>query len=108
MIKHTVTFTLRHPSGSLEEKTFLEAGMALARIPTVKHFECLRQTSCKSSFTFGFSMDFNTEEDYQAYNDHKDHLAFVNNHWIPEVVDFLELDYTICEIVEQNDGDIPS
>lgn len=107
MIKHTVAFTLKHPPGSSEEKTFLEAGMALAKIPTVKHFECLRQTSCKSPFTFGFSMDFDTGDDYQAYNDHKDHVDFVKTRWIPEVIDFLELDYTTCEIVEQNiEGDI--
>ena len=101
MIRHTVAFKLKHPNGSPQEKEFLEAGLLLARIPTVKNFECLRQVGKKNSFTFGFSMEFNNQEDYQTYSDHKDHVDFVNNRWIPEVTDFSETDYTACDLVEQ-------
>ena len=101
MIRHTVAFKLKHPPGSTQEKEFLEAGLLLAGIPTVKNFECLRQVEKKNSFTFGFSMEFNNQEDYQTYSEHKDHVDFVNNRWIPEVTDFSETDYTTCDLVEQ-------
>ncbi len=99
MIRHTVAFKLKHQPNSDAECNFLSAGMRLSDIPGVKNFECLRQTSPKNSFTFGFSMEFNSQADYQAYNNHPEHTAFVQNRWIPEVEDFLELDYEQCETV---------
>jgi hypothetical protein len=58
MIRHTVAFRLRHPSGSPEERSFLDAATALAAIPGVERFEQLDQVSPKNSFGFGFSMEF--------------------------------------------------
>ncbi len=58
MIRHTVTFRLKHPPGSAAERDFLQAACALATIPGVERFECLRQTSGKNNFTFGLSMEF--------------------------------------------------
>jgi hypothetical protein len=93
MIRHTVAFTLKHPAGSPSEHNFLETARKLADIPTVKNFEALRQTSKKNNFHFGLSMEFSCAEDYQFYNNHPDHVRFVQTRWIPEVSDFLELDY---------------
>ncbi len=93
MIRHTVTFKLKHPTGSPAELDFLQAARTLAAISTVRNFECLRQTSKKNHFNFGLSMEFSSMEDYQTYNSHPDHVKFVQTRWIPEVVDFLELDY---------------
>ena len=59
----------------------------------MEKFECLRQTSSKNNFTFGLSMEFADAAAYAAYCDHPDHTAFVQQRWIPEVADFLELDY---------------
>jgi hypothetical protein len=95
MIRHTVTFRLKHPAGSEAERDFLVAAAKLAMIPTVRNFESLRQVSPKNSFTFGLSMEFANSEDYQFYNDHPDHVAFVQTRWIPEVADFLEIDYEL-------------
>ena len=94
MIRHTVAFRLKHPAGAKEEASFLQAARELARIPTVKHFECMRQTSRKNNFAFGLSMEFDDEEAYRLYNEHPEHTAFVRARWIPEVVEFIELDYT--------------
>jgi len=99
MIRHTVVFSLKHAAGSDEEKEFLAAGRRLGNIPTVNNFECLRQISRKNSYRFGFLMEFESEEDYEFYTNHKEHVDFVQNRWIPEVVDFLEIDYEECEIV---------
>ncbi|MCU1506147.1 MAG: hypothetical protein QOG18_1966 [Microbacteriaceae bacterium] len=95
MIRHTVTFRLRHASGSPEERAFITAARALADIPGVTNFEQLRQLSKKNEYSFGFSMEFADDAAYQAYNDHPVHAAFVADRWVPEVEDFLELDYEL-------------
>ncbi len=93
MIVHTVAFRTRHPLGSSEEARFLRGGMALSGLPMVRNFRCYRQVSTKNDFTFGFAMEFDTQADYDAYNRHPQHVAFVERVWKAEVEDFLELDY---------------
>jgi hypothetical protein len=93
MIRHTVVFKLKHAAGSQAELDFLQSARKLADIPTVKEFECLRQISKKNSYAFGLSMEFASPKDYQIYSDHPDHVQFVQTRWIPEVADFLEIDY---------------
>lgn len=94
MIRHTVAFRLKHAAGSAEEKQFLDDALTLASIPSVRNFEQLRQTSPKNDFTLGFSMEFEDQAGYEAYNVHPAHVAFVRDRWVPEVEDFLEIDYT--------------
>ncbi len=93
MIRHTVVFTLKHPEGSSEERAFLDDARALGGLPSVRNFEQLRQVSTKNSFRYGFSMEFEDEAGYAAYNVHPVHTAFVRDRWVPEVADFLEIDY---------------
>ncbi len=93
MIRHTVVFRLKHPPASGEERDFLEAARALAAIPGVEKFERLRQVSTKNGYAFGFSMEFADQAAYDRYNDHPDHIAFVEGRWMPEVAEFLEIDY---------------
>ena len=97
MIRHTVAFRLKHPAGSPSERDFLQAALTLASIETVQNFEALRQTSKKNNYDFGLSMEFSSQQDYQTYNDHPDHIHFVQTRWIPEVDEFLELDYELLE-----------
>ena len=92
-IRHTVVFTLSHPEGSPEEADFLATAEALAAIPGVEAFQILRETSPKNAYRFGISMEFAGPEAYAAYNEHPDHVRFVNDRWLPEVADFLEVDY---------------
>ncbi|SCB41501.1 Dabb family protein [Rhizobium multihospitium] len=94
MIRHTVAFRLKHAAGSAEEASFLKDALVLKKIPSVRNFEQLRQTSPKNDFTFGFSMEFDDQSGYDAYNVHPDHVAFVRDRWLPEVAAFLEIDYT--------------
>lgn len=93
MIRHTVVFNLKHAAGSKLESDFLSAADILATIPGVEKFEKLRQTSPKNNFKFGFSMEFRDQAAYTFYNEHAHHTAFVNGRWIPEVTDFMEIDY---------------
>ena len=80
--------------GSLHEVPAVRLGAkVLEAIPGVEKFEQLRQISPKNGYAFGFSMEFADQAAYGRYNDHPDHVAFVRNRWVPEVAEFLEIDY---------------
>ena len=80
-IRHTVSFRLRHPDGSDDERRFLEAAAATLpadpRSPRVDAFEVLDEVSPKNGFRFGFSMEFADQAAYDAYNAHPEHTRFV-------------------------------
>ena len=92
-IRHTVVFTLVHSAGSEREGDFLEAAERLAAIPGVEAFELLAEVSPKNAYRFGISMEFADRAAYDGYNEHPDHVRFVQERWLAEVSDFLELDY---------------
>jgi heme-degrading monooxygenase HmoA len=92
-IRHTVVFTLAHPAGSEAERSFLDAAAALAEIPGVEAFELLREVGAKNDYRFGISMEFADRAAYEGYNEHPAHVQFVQERWVPEVADFLEIDY---------------
>ena len=93
-IRHTVSFTLRHPTGSSAEREFLDAARRLGEIPGVESFDVLAEISPKNAFRFGISMEFVDHAAYEAYNQHPDHVRFVQDRWLNEVEDFLEIDYS--------------
>ena len=39
-------------------------------------------------------MEFADRDAYGRYNEHPDHVRFVQERWLSEVEDFLEIDYT--------------
>ena len=92
-IRHTVAFTLVHPEGSAAERDFLDAARRLATVPGVEAFELLGEVSPKNGYRFGISMEFANRRAYEGYNAHPDHSRFVRERWVPEVSEFLELDY---------------
>jgi len=92
-IRHTVSFTLPYADGSEEETAFLAAAAGLAAIPGVEAFEILREVSPKNGYRFGISMEFADQAAYTDYNEHPEHVQFVETRWLPEVSDFLEIDY---------------
>ncbi|MFT4520306.1 MAG: hypothetical protein ACI9JM_002708 [Halioglobus sp.] len=101
MIIHTVAFKTKHENDSEEENNFLKAGIALGNLPMVKNFQCYKQISKKSEFEFGFSMEFNSEQEYDAYNNHPDHKNFVETRWKPEIEAFTEIDYVKYRVTWQ-------
>ena len=92
-VRHTVAFTLVHEDGSPDESDFLEAAEHLATIPGVEAFELLAEVSPKNGYRFGISMEFADRSAYDRYNEHPDHIRFVQQRWLTEVSEFLELDY---------------
>jgi stress responsive alpha/beta barrel protein len=93
MIRHTVVFRLKHPRGSAAETAFLDAAKSLAAIRGVEKFEQLLQVSPKNDYVFGFSMEFADQAAYDFYDRHPVHVAWIRDHWVPEVEKFLEIDY---------------
>lgn len=93
MVRHSVIFKLKHPKDSPESEAFFIAAGKLANIPGVQNFECLKQTSKKNKFEYGISMDFASIELYDQYSNHPDHVRFVQQYWLKEVEDFMEIDY---------------
>lgn len=95
-ITHTVVFTLVHPSGSPDEQHFLDkAARDLASIPGVLEFTISRQVSSKSAMAWQFAMRFQDQRDYDAYNAHPVHAAFVSRTWAIEVSEFQEYDFVV-------------
>jgi hypothetical protein len=92
-IRHTVAFTLVHSEGSDGERDFLDAAQRLAAIPGVEQFELLSEVSPRNGYRFGISMEFADRQAYERYNEHSDHVRFVQERWLSEVSEFLELDY---------------
>ena len=96
-IVHSVFFKLKHEAASTGESDFFAKAGGLAAIPGVENFQVLREVSSKNPYTFGFSMEFATQADYDSYNDHADHVSFVQNVWMNEVEEFQEIDYITAE-----------
>lgn len=90
-IQHTVTLRL---NDGVDNDWFLAKARELAALPGVQDFEVLEQVGKKATqFTHALSMWFDTDGEYEAYNNHPTHVDFVQNVWIPNVAEFLELDY---------------
>ncbi|MBW7458381.1 Dabb family protein [Paenibacillus sepulcri] len=95
-IQHSVIFNLKHKKGSEEARQFLADGQEiLSSIPVVKNFRVYRQVSAKNDYDYGFSMEFANQEEYETYNAHPLHTAFVQERWVTEVERFLEIDYQL-------------
>jgi len=95
-IQHMVIFDLKHEKGSAAEGKFLADGKSiLTRIPMVRDFRVLDQVSPKNDYDYGFSMVFASQADYESYNNHPEHAAFVENRWKKEVTRFLEIDFKL-------------
>ena len=95
MIRHSVILKLKEAINADEKLAFFNAVELLSNIPYVQKFEVLKQISPKNKFEYGISMEFDNQEQYDAYSNHPDHVAFVQNFWMSNVEDFLELDYQL-------------
>jgi hypothetical protein len=95
-IQHMVIFNLPYKKGSSKAVKFLNDGnRILTGIPVVRDFQVFLQVSSKNDYQYGFSMVFTDQEDYETYNNHPDHVAFVEERWMKEVTDFLEIDFKV-------------
>lgn len=93
-IQHMVIFDLNHEKGSALAEKFLKDGQQiLSHIPVVQNFQVFNQVSLKNDYSYGFSMVFADKSAYDTYNNHPDHVAFVENRWKKEVARFLEIDF---------------
>ena len=95
-IQHTVVFRLVHAPGSEAEQEFLTTGhRTLSAIPGIQDFTISSQVSAKSDMTWQFSMTFDSQAEYDAYDAHPDHRGFVAERWEREVAAFQEYDFVV-------------
>lgn len=95
-VQHMVIFNLPYPKDSVDALKFLADGTdILAGIPVVQNFQAFMQVSKKNDYQYGFSMVFANQEDYTTYNNHPNHVSFVQNRWMKEVTEFLEIDFAL-------------
>ena len=95
-VQHMVIFNLPYPKGSVNAKKFLADGtLILTGIPVVQNFQAFMQVSKKNDYQYGFSMVFANQDDYTTYNNHTDHVSFVQDRWMKEVTEFLEIDFAL-------------
>ena len=95
-VQHMVIFNLPYPKGSGDALKFLADGTRiLTGIPVVQNFQASMQVSKKNDYQYGFSMVFANQEDYATYNNHPNHVSFVENRWMKEVSEFLEIDFAL-------------
>lgn len=93
-IQHMVIFDLEYEKGSVQAEKFLKDGREiLSKISVVQNFQVFNQVSVKNDYSYGFSMVFAGQTEYTSYNNHPDHVAFVENRWKKEVSRFLEIDF---------------
>jgi len=45
-------------------------------------------------------MEFADQAAYDSYSRHPEHDRFVKQRWLPEVVEFLEIDYVLLDAAE--------
>ncbi len=95
MIRHSVIFKLKEAINADQKQAFFDAVDQLTFIQDVQKFEVLKQISPKNKFEYGISMEFDTQEQYDFYSNDPKHIAFVQNYWLKNVEDFLEIDYQI-------------
>jgi hypothetical protein len=43
-------------------------------------------------------MEFEDQGKYDSYSDHVEHQAFIQNFWLNDVGDFLEIDYEVLKV----------
>lgn len=65
----------------------------LSVIPDVQKFEVLKQISQKNKFEYGISIEFENQEQYDSYSNYPSHIYFIQNFWMNNIEDFLEIDY---------------
>lgn len=90
MIQHTVAFRF---NDDVDVVSFWARVAALADIDGVQRFETLSQIGQKNDFTHALSMYFDSPQRYDGYNADPVHVAFVEEVWLANVADFIELDY---------------
>jgi hypothetical protein len=93
-IRHMVVFNLKCGKDAPEAKAFIaEARRVFGALPIPKNVIQCAQINPMCGFDFGFSFDFMKPEDYERYNNHPDHIKFVEEWWKTQVADFMEIDF---------------
>jgi hypothetical protein len=98
-IRHMVVFNTKYGKDDPRTREFIEATVrALGGIPYAREFSQVRQYSAMCPYDYGFVFDFETQEDYDAYNAHPDHQNYLKEQWAVHVKDFMEVDFEDLDV----------
>jgi hypothetical protein len=91
-----VVFNLKteEAGGAGADAFFAKAEALLWPIPHASGVARYSQTNAMCPYEYGFSFDFATQGDYDAYNTHPDHIRFVEEWWKTQVSGFMEIDFS--------------
>lgn len=90
MIRHVVLFPFKHELKDDECMALLNGlGALIEVIPEIKSFSCGKNNSPENldkGYLFGFVMEFLTTEDREIYLNHPEHIHYVANNILPNLV----------------------
>ena len=89
---HIILFNFKQ---GIAEENFIAAAKNLTIIPAVQKLEYFKQLNTTNKFEYGMSIEFATQQLYEQYMAHPVHVAFVQQHWIPEVEDSMMIDFEV-------------
>lgn len=92
VIRHSGLFNFKSNVTEEEKSAFFRTLKDLETIFWVQKMEVSKQTNSKNKYQYGFSMEFDDEDNYRAYQLNPIHDAFVKDYWLKMVDDFIEID----------------
>lgn len=94
-ICHVLIFKFKKEISEKDQQLFLERMKSLEQISGISNFEIAKQINANTKFNHILSMDFDSDESYQAYVKDPINREFVNNFWLAMVEDYLVIDNEI-------------
>ena len=91
-IRHVLIFNLKRNTSEANQQRFFEGMAALSSIPGISNFDVSKQINANTKYKYVLTMDFDSNESYQAYIKHAKNQEFVKSFWLKMVDDYLVID----------------
>lgn len=91
-IRHILIFNLKSETSESDRKSFFEYMDDLKSISGITNFEISIQINPNTKYKHVLAMDFDSEENLQAYLIHPKNRDFVHNFWLKMIEDYLVID----------------
>jgi len=93
-IRHLALINLKHEKDSPRAKEFLEAAKRdLGGVPSVREY--MQNVTPPKGWQYGLLLEFDCEEDLEAYENHPLNQKFTEEYWIPDVLDYMDINFKI-------------
>lgn len=110
MFSHIILFKFKDYVAPVRALELLEnLGEVTAGIPEVKAYrygENDRDNSHNQQFDYAFVMDFTSKVDRYSYQDHPDHLSFIETYLNPHIADAIVFDMENISRPQENNHNV--